>query len=117
MSRPYENDVSFSMKTLSRVEKFENATVSASCGRVEFTENANFWKRIRVDGAWSGRGVPFYSAGPPKARVPLKRRHVELVPAVLQSISLQGGHLTEVDSQSWSVFPYILIVRGLGELV
>ena len=32
------------LKTLSRVERFENATVSASCGRVEFTENANFWK-------------------------------------------------------------------------
>ena len=27
------------------MERFENATVSASCGRVEFTENAIFWKR------------------------------------------------------------------------
>ena len=41
----------FILKTLSRVEKFQNATVSDSCGRVEFTENVNFWKYIRVDGA------------------------------------------------------------------
>ena len=27
------------LKTPNRVEKFENATVSISCGRVEFTEN------------------------------------------------------------------------------
>ena len=27
------------LKTLYRVEKFENATVSISCGRVDFTEN------------------------------------------------------------------------------
>ena len=34
------------LKTLSRMERFENAT--ALCGRVEFTENANFRKRIRT---------------------------------------------------------------------
>ena len=62
MSLPHENDEndeSFSMKTqtfetLSRVERFENATVSVSCRRVEINENANFSKRSqyrhRVDG-------------------------------------------------------------------
>ena len=43
------------LKTLSRVERFENATVSVSCGRVQINGNANFWKRSqyrrRVDGS------------------------------------------------------------------
>ena len=50
MSRPHENDeddVSFSMKTQTyEVERFENATDSASCGRVEFTENEKLLKTI-----------------------------------------------------------------------
>ena len=54
------------------------------------------WKH----GGWSGQHFP---ALPPEKHFfnGLKRTR-----GVLQSISLQGGHLSEVDSQSWSAFLY-----------
>ena len=50
MSRPHENDEN-DANDLQSGKIWKRNTVSVSCGRVEFTENANFWKRIRVDGA------------------------------------------------------------------
>ena len=45
MSRPHENDMKIE-NALQSANGFENATVSASCGRIEFTENANFHLKI-----------------------------------------------------------------------
>ena len=52
MSRPHENDEN-DANDLQSGKIWKRNTVSVSCGRVEFTENANFWKRIRVNGAWN----------------------------------------------------------------